>query len=209
MVLKTATTISSKYNSIRLLYLHIYILTICISKLVGGALGLIFKKLFSLIFMDWLVHIYWNTWIQVNNIERKSLHDSHEGLPFRCPFTRHPAGRSVISWHLQLLHLWNLPQHLRGSHALPGCFLPMAEHSGLTRAEAFLPNMRLFSGESLLLGFTSTWLRCSQSRTAFKTLPTQSWFLPSLLLCQIHTIIRRLSLPTLPLSFLTHLPRGP
>lgn len=147
-VLKTATTtvISSKYNSIRLLYLHMYILTICILKLGEGSIGVDFQKTFFLIFMDWLVHIYWNTWIQVNNIERKSLHDSHEGVPLRCPFRRDPAGRSIISWHLQLLHLWNLPPHLHGAMLFPGCFLPMTEHSGFTRAGAFLPNMRLFSG---------------------------------------------------------------
>lgn len=73
--------------------------------------------------MVWLVHIYWNTWIQVNNIEHKSLCDSHEGLPLRYPFKRDPAGRNIISWHLWLLHLWNLPQHLHGSHALPRMLL--------------------------------------------------------------------------------------
>lgn len=28
-----------------------------------------------------------------------------------------------LSWYLQLLHLWNLPQHLHGSHALPRMLL--------------------------------------------------------------------------------------
>lgn len=125
-VLKTATTIiiSSKYNSIRLLYLHMYILIICIFKFVcGGEHWGWFSKNFFLNFYGLIGAYLLKHLNQVNNIEHKSLHDSHESMPLRCAFKRNPARRSIISWHLQLLHLWNLQQHLHGSHTIPRMLL--------------------------------------------------------------------------------------
>lgn len=100
-------------------------------------------------------------------------------MPLRSPFKR----ESVDSLHVQLLYLWDPPKHFHGDHAVAGMLLALAEHSGITRAEALLPMVGLlhwvFLAPGLPISLADTF---SDSALESETLPLRS---SSLNKCQI------------------------
>lgn len=131
-----------------------------------------------------------------------SLYSSHEGVPLRSPFKRDP----VVSWHLQLLHLWDLP-HLHGSHALPGMLLANS-WAQFTRVEASLPVTGLLHWVVFAPG-----LPISLAETFSEQHYRMRLFLPnppsaplSSHKCQACITVQRLSLPT-PASSPLHPPQ--
>lgn len=80
------------------------------------------------------MYVYWKILIQINNIETNVFTDSHEGI-LRSPSKR----ASLVSWHLQLSHVYDLP-YLHGGHALSGMLLAN-DWAWLTSLEAILPSM--------------------------------------------------------------------